>query len=53
MKKKLLYIIVFLTINSLSAQNWQLVWEDDFNGSYLDQSKCTHDLGTGSQYNLW
>jgi beta-glucanase (GH16 family) len=53
MKKKLLYIIVFLTINSLSAQNWQLVWEDDFNGSSLDQSKWTHDIGTGSQYNLW
>ena len=53
MKRKLLYIIVFLTINSLSAQNWQLVWEDDFNGSSLDQSKWTHDIGTGSQYNLW
>ena len=53
MKKKLLYIIVFLTINSLSAQNWQLVWEDDFNGSSLDQSKWTHDIGTGSQYGMW
>ena len=53
MKKKLLYIIVFLTINSLSAQNWQLVWEDDFNGSSLDQSKWIHDIGTGSQYGMW
>jgi beta-glucanase (GH16 family) len=53
MKKKLLYIIVFLSINSLSAQNWQLVWEDDFNGSSLDQSKWTHDIGTGSQYGMW
>jgi beta-glucanase (GH16 family) len=53
MKTKLLYIIVFLTINSLSAQNWQLVWEDDFNGSSLDQSKWTHDIGTGSQYGMW
>ena len=53
MKKKLLYIIVFLSINSLSAQNWQLVWEDDFNGSSLDQSKWIHDIGTGSQYGMW
>ena len=53
MKKKLLYIIIFLSINSLSAQNWQLVWEDDFNGSSLDQSKWAHDIGTGSQYGMW
>ena len=38
---------------SLNAQNWQLVWEDDFNGSSLDQSKWVHDIGTGSQYGMW
>ena len=53
MKKILLHIIVFLSLNSLSAQNWQLVWEDDFNGSSLNQSKWVHDIGTGSQYGMW
>ena len=53
MKKRLLYIIIFLSINSLSAQNWQLAWEDNFNGSSLDQSKWIHDIGTGSQYGMW
>ena len=53
MKKILLHIIVFLSLNSLSAQNWQLAWGDDFNGSSLDQSKWTHDIGTGSQYGMW
>ena len=38
---------------SLNAQNWQLVWEDDFNGSSLNQSKWVHDIGTGSQYGMW
>ena len=37
---------------SLNAQNWQLVWEDDFNGNSIDQSKWVHDIGTGSQYGL-
>ena len=43
----------FFFINSSYAQNWQLVWEDDFNGNALDSTKWTHDIGTGSQYGLW
>ena len=35
------------------AQGWSLIWEDDFSGSTLDQSKWTHAIGTGSQNGLW
>jgi beta-glucanase (GH16 family) len=51
---RLLLFIIFIGVQTNSfSQNWQLVWEDDFNGSSLDQSKWTHDIGTGSQYDLW
>ena len=43
----------FLHCNFLHAQNWQLVWEDDFDGIDLDLSKWMHEYGTGSQYNMW
>ena len=52
MKLRFLYIAIFFCINSLSAQNWQLVWGDDFNGNSLDSTKWIHDIGTGSQYGL-
>ena len=42
-----------LYCNFLHAQNWQLVWEDDFDGIDLDLSKWMHEYGTGSQYNMW
>ena len=53
MKIKLIFSVTLLSIFSLNAQNWQLVWEDDFNGSSLNQSKWVHDIGTGSQYGMW
>ena len=31
----------------LSSQDWNLVWEDNFDGN-LDNSKWTHDIGTGT-----
>ena len=53
MKIKLIFSVTLLSIFSLNAQNWQLIWEDDFNGSSLNQSKWVHDIGTGSQYGMW
>ena len=47
-----LFLFIGLTLN-LPAQDWQLVWEDQFNGTQLDATKWAHDLGTGSQYGLW
>ena len=52
--KNLLLATILLGFSSVSySQGWSLVWEDDFSGTALDQSKWTHDLGTGSQYGLW
>ena len=48
--KNLLLATILLGFSSISySQGWSLVWEDDFSGTTLDQSKWTHDLGTGSQ----
>ena len=48
----LIFCFVFCC-NFLQAQNWQLVWEDDFDGTDLDLTKWMHEYGTGSQYNMW
>ena len=53
MKVRIIFFLISLFVFSLNAQNWQLVWEDDFNGNSLDQSKWIHDIGTGSQYGMW
>ena len=52
MKVRIIFFLISLFVFSLNAQNWQLVWEDDFNGSSLNQSKWVHDIGTGSQYGM-
>ena len=53
MKVRIIFFLISLFVFSLNAQNWQLVWEDDFNGNSLDQNKWIHDIGTGSQYGMW
>lgn len=32
--------------------NWKLVWNDEFKGNRLDETKWGYQLGTGSQYGL-
>ena len=53
MKNLLLATLLFGISSASYPQGWSLVWEDDFSGTTLDQTKWTHDLGTGSQYGLW
>ena len=53
MKNLGLSIIFLLSYTASFSQNWQLIWEDDFNGNSLDSTKWAHDLGTGTQYGLW
>ena len=36
-----------------APNEYGLVWEDQFSGSTLDNSKWTHQLGDGSQFGLW
>ncbi|MFO8029026.1 MAG: family 16 glycosylhydrolase [Cyclonatronaceae bacterium] len=37
---------------SLTAQDWQLVWSDEFDTQTLDTTKWEYMIGTGSQYGL-
>jgi len=53
MQRIILSIIFLVSYTASFSQNWQLIWEDDFNGNSLDQSKWAHDIGTGSQYGMW
>ena len=46
-------LFLFLNFSSAYSQNWQLVWEDNFDTDSLDLNKWVHDYGTGSQYNMW
>ena len=49
MKKYSLLLISLLCLSSsLYAQDWQLVWSDEFNGSSLDTSKWSYQIGTGA-----
>ncbi|MDA9898438.1 family 16 glycosylhydrolase, partial [Flavobacteriales bacterium] len=47
MRIVLLVIFIISYANQLHAQNWQLLWSDEFNGSSLDQTKWSHEIGTG------
>jgi len=49
-----LYILLCLVLApvQLSAQNWQVVWHDEFEGETLDLEKWSYQTGTGSQYGL-
>jgi beta-glucanase (GH16 family) len=44
------FLICFLAIisNDVFAQDYQLIWSDEFNGSKLDNSKWEHQIGNGS-----
>jgi len=48
--------LVFVSCASKKAPetkgNWKLVWNDEFNGSKIDETKWGFQLGTGSQYGL-
>ena len=42
-------IISFLILTSnLKAQNWELIWSDEFNGNSLNSNNWTHEVGTGN-----
>ena len=53
MQRIILSIIFLVSYTASFSQNWQLIWEDNFNGNTLDNTKWAHDLGTGSQYGMW
>ena len=46
MRFGLLLLFVLFT-SHLNAQNWQLLWSDEFNGNTLNSNNWTHEVGTG------
>ena len=48
---KILILFIFPLIGY--TQTWDLVWSDEFDSNVVDQSKWTHEIGTGSQNNMW
>ena len=53
MLRLLVFISFFLFENFSFAQNWQLIWEDNFDGTELDSTKWMQEYGTGAQYGMW
>ena len=51
--KNLIIIFLLCFYFHSNSQNWTLVWEDDFGGNVLDNTKWAHELGTGTQYGLF
>ncbi len=45
--------LIVTSCDQPAPNEYGLVWEDEFNGSTLDNSKWTHQLGDGSQFGLW
>lgn len=42
----LLVILIILTVTGISySQQWQLVWADEFNGTAINDSNWTHEIG--------
>ena len=40
-------LVSILAISFGNAQDWQLVWSDEFNDPNIDMSKWGYDIGTG------
>lgn len=41
-----------LSVTSLIAQDWDLIWSDEFEGNSLNSSNWSYDVGTGSDQGL-
>ena len=51
---KIISLIVALIFSTtFFGQSWNLVWEESFSGTTLNDSVWTHEIGSGSQYGLW
>jgi len=47
-----LLTILFCFAASAAAQNWQLVWSDEFNGPAVDSTKWEFQIGDGTAYGI-
>ncbi len=51
-KSLILWVMILAGPLSLVAQDWQLVWEDEFDDNELDTTKWSYMTGTGAEYGL-
>ncbi|MCK5066199.1 MAG: hypothetical protein KAR16_02110 [Bacteroidales bacterium] len=54
MIKKTLMLLGFLvlTVAIVDAQNWTLVWADEFEGDALDTERWSYMIGDGTEYGI-
>lgn len=45
-------LVLFVMTNSATADDWTLVWSDEFTGELLDMNKWSYQLGDGSSQGL-
>ena len=46
---RLFILILFCNFSTvLNAQDWELIWSDEFNGNSLNSNYWTHEIGTGN-----
>ena len=45
--KSILFSFLLISYFSSSAQNWELEWSDEFNGTTLDLNKWSYEIGNG------
>jgi len=49
-KKQLLLLGLMMALTGAYAQNWKLVWADEFDGDTLNTEKWSYQTGTGGEY---
>ena len=52
MRKYLIFSLILLFSN-VKAQNWNLIWSDEFDSDQVDPNKWDFQNGTGSEFGLW
>jgi len=52
--KKILMVLMglLMTVAGVFAQNWTIVWSDEFNGDTLNTDKWSYMTGTGTEFGL-
>lgn len=51
-RMKVLVGMLCVLVTTASAQNWKLVWADEFDGDTLNTDLWSYQLGTGTDYGL-
>jgi beta-glucanase (GH16 family) len=46
MKRFIIYILAIIPC-FLNAQEWELIWSDEFSGNSINSEYWTHEIGTG------